>query len=314
MNQVTTSTATGANVGVRVKSAPPFQLSTIQTSNRWLKILIYGKHGSGKTTLAGSAADVDQMNDIFMINVESGEMVFADNERIKHPERIDIADVSNFKQAAKMYEFLASHAALWKRVDAGGEDGAQALQKIRQYEAALRGVSIEEIAKPKRYRTVIVDSLTELEAYCMYNLLGIHGEFDLGQIDDDMKTAEFAEYKKNNNMVNLLVRAFRDLPMHVIILCGQTYYQDELKRFYYAPHLTGKLATQIQGYFDVVGYLAVGSPNDKGDAPRRLYVQPVGKWDAKNRRSSYREPFFDNPTMTSILQGFGLLQKKDKAA
>ncbi len=314
MSQATTSTATGANVGVKAKSTPPFKLSTIHEGNRWLKILIYGKHGAGKTTLAGSAADLDQMNDIFMINVESGEMVFADNERIQHPDRIDIADVSNFKQAAKMYEFLSSHIALWKRVDAGGADGEQALLKIRQYEAALRGVEVDEVVKPKRYRTVIVDSLTELEAYCMYGLLGIHGEFDLGQIDDDMKTAEFAEYKKNNNMVNLLVRAFRDLPMHVIILCGQTYNQDEQKKFHYAPHLTGKLATQIQGYFDVVGYLAVGAANDKGDSPRRLYVQPVGKWDAKNRRSSYREAFFDNPTMTSILRGFGLLQKKDKAA
>jgi len=295
----TSSTATTAPK--KVASPPPFTISSISKGHSWLKILIYGKHGSGKTTLAGSAVDVPAMGDIFMINAESGQLVLQDNPRIKNAEEIDIANVSNFKQVAKMYEYLSAHC---KHRDTNN------VEMLRKQEAWLKGVEPEELEVPRKYRTVIIDSLTEIEAYCMYGLLGIHGDFDLAQIDDDMKTAEFAEYKKNNNMVNLLVRAFRDLPMHVIIICGQAYEQDELKRFHYGPSLTGKLRSQVQGYFDIVGYLATGSAKEGEATPRRLYIQPVGKWDAKNRRSSYQEAFFDDPTMGSILKKVGLLQEK----
>lgn len=300
MSQATSSTSTtGAQV---VKKAPPFRLSGLRASDRWLKILIYGQHGAGKTTLAASAADIPDMGDVFMINAESGEMVIEDNDRVKNPDNIDVAEVVNFKAVAKMHEFLSAHCRLR---DLGTPE---ATEKMRQYEAMLKGCEPEEIVEPRRYRTVIIDSLTEVEAYCMYALLGISGEFDIGQIDENMKTAEFAEYKKNNNMVNLLVRAFRDLPMHVIILCGQVYEQDEQKRFHYGPALTGKLRSQVQGYFDIVGYLAIGKATEAGNTPRRLYVQPVGKWDAKNRRAAYKEPFFEDPTMQSILKKVGLLK------
>lgn len=298
MTQATSSTSTtGTKV---VKKAPPFRLSGLNTNKRWLKLLVYGQHGAGKTTLAGSAADVPDMNGVFMINAESGDMVLEDNDRIKHPEGIDVAEVLTFKQVAKMHEFLSAHCRLRDQNTPDADD------KMRGYEAMLKGVEPEDIETPTRYHTVIIDSLTEVEAYCMYALLGISGEFDIGQIDEDMKTAEFSEYKKNNNMVNLLIRAFRDLPMHVIVLCGQVYEQDEQKRFHYGPALTGKLRSQVQGYFDIVGYLAVGKATEGTEASRRLYVQPVGKWDAKNRRSTFKAAHFENPTMKSILKDVGL--------
>lgn len=301
MAQATTSTATTAPK--KVKSAPPFKLRSVNSGDQWLNIMVYGKHGAGKTTLAASAADVDPMNGIFMINAESGDLVMDSNSRIDTPENIQIADVSSFRQVVKMYEFLSSHCRLR---DSPTEAN---IQKMKEYQAWMTGIEVEDIDEPIMYRTVIVDSLTEIEAYCMYELLGIQGEFDIAQIDDDMKTAEFAEYKKNNNKINLLVRAFRDLPMHVIILCAETYTQDEMKKFHYAPYLTGKLSTQIQGYFDIVGYLQVGAPDESGNNPRRLIVQPVGKWDAKNRRSSFKDPYFPDPTMGSILKSVGLLQQ-----
>jgi hypothetical protein len=293
----TSDTATAPSKQVR--SAPPFALTSVRTGHKWLKILAYGKHGAGKTTLAASAVDSKPMNDVLMIMAESGTLVLEDNERIKHVDEISLVEVDNFKQVVKMYEFLSAHC---KFRDEGNVD------KMKEVEAWLRGVDPKDIKKPKQFRTVIIDSLTEIEAYCLYGLLGIHGEFDMAQIDDDMKTAEFAEYKKNNNMVNLLVRAFRDLPMNVIVLCAETWSQDEMKRFHYGPALTGKLRTQVQGYFDIVGYLAVGAASESGDAPRRLYIQPVGKWDAKNRRASFKESFFEDPTMGSILKDVGLMQ------
>ena len=120
-----------------------------------------------------------------------------------------------------------------------------------------------------------------------------------------MPTAGFTEYKKNNNMMNRTIRAFRDLPMHLVVIASSVYEQDDQKRMFFQPALSGKLRGQIQAHFDIVGYLAAGA-SKAGAAPRRLYVQPVGKWDAKNRRSVYTEPFFENPTMGSILKDVGL--------
>ena len=284
---------------VAPQKAPPFAISSVRKGDRWLKILIYGRQGAGKTTLAGSAVDVSRMRDVLFINIESGDLTFEDNPRIQNVDKLDQVEVNNFKQVAKIYEFLSSHC---KFRDTDNQE------KLRQYESWLKGCDPEDIKEPRKYRTVVIDSLTELEAYCMYGLLGIHGEFDITQIDDDMKTAEFSEYKKNNNMVNLLVRAFRDLPMNVVIVAAQEYAQDELKRFHYTPALTGKLKTQVQGYFDIVGYLSRATPDDKGNAPTRLYIQPIGKFDAKNRRASYKESFFDDPTMSSIMKAVGLMQ------
>jgi len=296
MTQATTSTSTTASV--KPKTAPPFAIKRVTTDSQWMKLLIYGMHGSGKTTLAGSAVDVESMGDVLMVSAESGNLTLLDNVRIKNLDNLDTIPVNNFDSVVKIYEFLTSHIKFRDAND---------VEKLRGQEAWLRGCDPSEIENPRKYRTVILDSLTEIEAYCMYKLLGTHGEFSTSMLDEDTKTAEFKEYKQNNNMVNLLVRAFRDLDMHVIVLCGRAFEQDEMKKFLYSPQLTGKLRTQVQGYFDIVGYLVVGKTGDDGKAPRRLYVQPEGRWDAKCRFSGYASGHFDNPTLTSMMKDLGRL-------
>jgi hypothetical protein len=123
---------------------------------------------------------------------------------------------------------------------------------------------------------------------------------------DQIDVARFDEFRKQNMMVLVLVRALRDLPMHVILVCSQQYTQDELKRFHYGPQMTGKLAGQIQGAVDIVGYLRSGVPDETGKAPRRLFVEPVERFDAKNRRASFTGSHFDDPSMTSIMRAIGL--------
>ena len=297
---VTGATSTSTKPPMKPTTPPPFKISPIDTAQKWMKLMVYGKHGCGKTTLAATAVDVASMGDVLMINAESGTMVIEDNPRVKAWENIDTVPVDQFDSVVKIYEYLSSHVKFRDSKDPAAVD------KLRSQEAWLKGIELDEVVEPRRYRTVIIDSLTEVEAYCMYKLLGVHGEFSTQMLDEDVKTAEFKEYKQNNNMVNLLVRAFRDLPMHVIVICGRVYEQDELKQFHYGPQLTGKLRSQVQGYFDIVGYLVAGkAPEAGGEAPRRLYVQPEGKWDAKCRISTYRTGFFDNPTLGSIMKELG---------
>ena len=238
------------------------------------------------------------MRDVLMIDAESGDMVLEDNPRIRQAGEIEHVRVTNFLQVARVQEFLKSHCA---RRDAND------IQGMRQVEANLKGVDISEIKEPRKFKCVIIDSLSEIEAYCMYGLLKVNeGEILTGS-SDEIDVARFDEFRKNNMMMQVLVRAFRDLPMHVIFVCAQQYTQDELKRFHYGPQLTGKLAAQVQGFVDIVGFLKAGQLDEKGIAPRRLFVQPIDRFDAKNRRASYPGAFFDDPTMSTIMKGIGLI-------
>ncbi len=159
-------------------------------------------------------------------------------------------------------------------------------------------MEVKDIDKPREYRTVIIDSLTELEAYCFNQLLGIT---DTTRLDDETQSAEWSEYKKNHTMMQRVVRAFRDLPMHVIFTAAEQFQQDENKRYKFSPDLTGKLSKKIQGFMDMVGYLAIGRDGEK--TVRRLYVSPSpqGKYDAKHRYQAFKGEFFTNPSIQSIL-------------
>lgn len=287
-----------AAANAQVKNAP-FQIQGLGAKQPYIKMLVYGKHGAGKTLLAATASDLPQMSDVLLISAESGQLTLQGSTRLKNPDSIDMIPVTTFKTVARIQEFLKTHCVY------RDADNIEGLRKLQSF---VTGVPIEEITTVRKYRTVILDSLTEIESYCMYSLLNIAVD---KIADENIDVAQFAEFRKQGEMVKLLVRAFRDLPMNVIFVCAEAYSQDERKAYHYSPAMTGKLASQIQGFMDVVGWLVVGPPTEGQEAPRRLYVQPVGggpKFDAKNRLASVKESFFDNPTMRDILSAAKMLK------
>lgn len=284
---------------VKPVAPPPFRIRSKQErqESKYLKILIYADFGVGKTWLAGTAADVPKMNDVLCVSAESGELTW-DSDTTGKFDNIDTIDAKDYKTVAKTFDFLKLHCQL------RDEGTPESLDKLKRLQAKFTGQSVEEIETPRKYNTVIIDSLTEVEAYCMMQLLNISDKLGL---DQESQTAEWAEYKKQHTMVQRLVRAYRDLPMHVIFVCARAYVQDDQKRMLFSPQMTGKLSSQIQGFMDIVGYLTTYA-KDNGDLGRKMFVQPTGKFAAKNRLSSYRKPSFDDPTMASILKEVGMLK------
>lgn len=306
----TTSTATTPAKRI---APPPFTISNIRTQQQWLRLLVYGKPGAGKTTLVASSSGVTEMNDVFMINAESGDMVLYDNPLIIDPENIDMASPNNYRQVVKMYEFLSAHHKYRDMLLGDPKqktaDGKKAHEQLCRFEAALKGLDIDEVLEegPNLYRTIIVDSLSEIERMAMDNFLGAGDEPGIIDISEDVKVAEFKEYKQINNTLNRVMRALRDLPYNLLVVCSADFSQNEHKQFIWKPAMTGKLSTQVQGYFDIVGYLV---PGRQGEVTvRRLWIAPEGKWDAKCRRAAITESFFDNPTMREIMSQCGLLKK-----
>ena len=293
---VKSNTGVTGNAPQKAVRPPPFRLTTIARRERYLKALIYGNYGVGKTTLAASANEVPSMQHVLVINAESGDL------SVDNHENLDAITVQDFKTLGQINEFLKQHCVAR---DAGDVD------RLRALEARVRGCEEDEIKEPRRYKTVIIDSLSELEAYCFNQLLGIT---DSTRLDEETQSADWAEYKKNNTMILRVVRAFRDLPMHVIMTAGENYNQDETKKYKYSPDLTGKLAKKVQGFFDMVGYY-VQAKSAEGSVARRLYVMPSGsgRYDAKHRYQAFKGEFFTNPTIGSILQEVGLLNKDGSA-
>ena len=282
--------------------AAPFQIQTVMERQRWLKILIYGRHGAGKSELAASAVDVPQMRDVLLIDAEAGDATLEDNTRIDNVDKIHHVRVTTFKQVAQIQEFLSAYC---RHRETGNID------KMKKLYCTVTGFDPDDVADEDvpQYKTIIIDTLTEVEVYCQYGLLSIDSSSNGAA--DDIEVAGWPEYRKNLEMIKLLTRSFRDLPLNVILVCSEQYSQDEMKKYHYSPQLTGKLATQIQGFVDIVGWLTVGAAtNENPEAPRRLYVQPIGggpRFDAKNRKSVYKEAFFDNPSMMTIMKGTKLL-------
>lgn len=274
--------------------------STSLHSN-WLNMLVYGKHGAGKTTLFASCVDVPEMNDVLVVTAEGGAIVFEDNSRIVDFEALDVIKVDRIEQFQKVYEFLKAHVSM--------RDNPAQEEQMKKLQDMVFGEG-EDTGRVRRYRTVIIDSLSEIEALNLAKILNLDAlGLDAG---DDMEVAGFPQFRKNMHIMQRAVRQFRDLDIHVLITCAETFGQDERKAYHYGPKLTGQLSGIVQGFFDVVGWLIVGQKGAEDEAgPRRLFVQPQSapKADAKCRLASYKKDYFDNPTMADIMNATGFLKK-----
>jgi len=259
------------------------------------------------------------MRDVIIISAESGDMVLEadpENPLTQYFGQIDVIKTTDYKTIGRIYEFLKLHCFLRDaymagnapmRVPVPGKEGQYMERTPEERLIALQGMLMPHARDPKRlrlYRTVGLDSLTETEVYCMNQLLGVN---DATKLDEEVQGAEWGEFKKQHGMVQRLVRNFRDLPMHVLFTCSRAYIQNENKQQIYSPMMTGKLASQVQGFVDMVGYLVIGASQEEGKAPpRRMYVVGQPRFAAKHRFARFKGTHFDNPNIPGILRAVGL--------
>lgn len=267
---------------------PSFVIRTAKTSYKYLNLLVYGDFGVGKTRLAASAQDIPEMQDAIFLDIESGGRTIQDREDI------DAVTITAFSQFARVYEFLRMHC------QARDANDVEKMKKLESFFKTIDPNNPFVVDKPKRYHTVIVDSLTEVQKYCMYQLLGVTvGQFAL---DMEPENPQYAEWNKSTEMIRLLVRSFRNLDMNTIFVCSRLEDQDEKKRFFHAPALPGKLSNEVQGFFDAVGYYISGAATEGGAIQRRLYLSPGSTYKAKNRFAGWDGTYLQDPTMADIFR------------
>lgn len=312
---------------------PMMGLRPIESVYNWMNVLIYGPYGDGKTHLVGTAALVPEMRDVLYVSLEGGEKTLRTIAKMCRENNIDpncimVMPIQTFRQYSQLYETLKKHIEFR---DSNNVEG------LRMIEAQLRGVELLQkigwqpsttdpdtvvkemsqevvriskdnelleklIPEPKRFRTVITDSLTEAQKYCMYQILGID---PLKQrIDTEPDTAEWKDWGSSREMMQFLVRRFRDLDIHALFVAGVDETEDAKKRKYFVPMLPGKLSKDVQGLVDVVGYIKK-VPLEGGKVTRRLFLEG-GDYGGVNIAAKHRfgtnlkTQYLDDPTMQTL--------------
>lgn len=275
-------------VAAPVTKAPSFIIERpAAVPERNLKLLLHGDVGVGKTTFIASALEVPSMNDLLFLDAEAGDMSLAGLP-------IDRVRISQYKQLARVAEFLRLHLRL---IQQGKFDEALAHQQ-RHF-----GDSLPDPDRLRRYRTLGVDSLSEVQKYLMYQLLDI--EIGKDALDIEPEVAAQRDWLAGADMIRLLIRTFRDLPMNVIFACAQQPTDVGTKNkpaIRMEPRLPGKLAGEVPGFMDIVGYMEKKKLAD-GTWRRRMYLASGYEgWVSKHRFRNLPDlEYVDNASMATLL-------------
>lgn len=144
------------------------------------------------------------------------------------------------------------------------------------------------------YKTVVVDSLTEIQKFGMYYIMGAAITKDP---DRDPDLPGIGEWGKNTEQMRKLVRAFRDLPINCIFTALAAVDIDKKAQRTIRPAMSGKLSSEVVGFLDIVLYYYM--KEDEGQIKRLLLSMKTDEVIAKDRTDRL-PPVIENPTVPMI--------------
>ncbi|MDM7940125.1 MAG: AAA family ATPase [Methanothrix sp.] len=147
-----------------------------------------------------------------------------------------------------------------------------------------------------KYKSVGIDSVSETHIFALLTLL----DGDRNRKIPDL--LEQGDYGIALVQMRKFLRSFRDLPMHVFMTALAKDETDPREGLVKKPSLTGSLADEAPGIFDVVAYLGLGN-DEAGDEHRFLCLHDVPKLRVKTRTPWKAEvpQMIPDPTITLLL-------------
>jgi len=151
------------------------------------------------------------------------------------------------------------------------------------------------------YKTVSIDSISETNTFALFQILENNAENR-----DDPDLIEIGDYGTASVQLRRLIRHFRDLPMSVIISALPREDIEPRVGTVMKPLLTGRLANEIPGIVDVVGYLAQETVDEV--VQRVLVLQNYPQFRTKVRMPSGVEApdEIEDPTITKLLDAIAM--------
>lgn len=173
--------------------------------------------------------------------------------------------------------------------------------RIKEF-SVLQGV-YDDLYVNNPYRTIIVDSLSELQRFSMDKIMAdvvAEGK----RADQDPDTPAQRDWGKNQNQIRFFVRAFRDLPCNVIFTAhAQTTQEKRTGMWKTKPSLPGKLANEIAGFLDEVYFMyikRVKLPGSDEFRDERLLLTRATEDTVAKTRLDTLPIVVTNPTMAEI--------------
>jgi len=235
--------------------------------NSPLKMLIHGETGSGKTYLAATAALVPDMRPVLFFDCESG--------------RMSAYNVPGISQ---------------DNITFFSVEGPKDIEMIEQL-----------VDKPERFKTIIVDSLTEMYSVLLNSYIAAQGRARaMPQLQDyGLISKRIMDFLRGN---------VRTSPAHFIATAGTAMDKDEdVGAIHFSPDILGKLNVRAGRMFDIVGYLVseVSSKSGIISVGRTLQVQPYKRVRAKDRSGKLGDKVED-PSMITIYNAVYGKEKEKK--
>ena len=242
-----------------------------------IKALFYAPAGHGKTVLLGTAAGDPRLSPMLLLEFEGGTRSIR--------SKINPIPLGNLgKKKPSVDKIDTVRIQVWEDFNFG----------------------YDYLSGDHPYRSVGLDSLSEMNYLNMSETLVTALRSDR-QHDPDI--AEQRDYLRSYAQMRKLVRYFRDLPMHVFFTAGVQSIQDPRTKLPKSwPQLTGKLAFEIPGLVEILGYLAV--VEDGEEIYRCLFTQPTERFEAKDRTEGGKlGSAIQDPTLPKILD---LIESKEE--
>jgi AAA domain len=153
------------------------------------------------------------------------------------------------------------------------------------------------------YKTVIIDSLTELQKLDMRDIMK---ELLQRRPDRDPDVPDVREWGKSSEHIRRIVRFYRDLEMNTIFTALEQSERDETGLVTFEPSLPGKLRGDVPGFIDIVGYLHTKTEDDK--IKRIIQFTQTRKIIAKDRTNALGS-HMENPSIPDM---WNLIHPKEK--
>lgn len=220
-----------------------FQPSTMDVSA--ITMMIYGDSGAGKTRLAGTAAQIEAMSPVLVLDVEGGSLTL---KGLFDNDPIDILSIPSWPKLQAVYDDLYRGRHPYKTVvvDSGSES-----QKL----ALLHAMEGTKAKMPDSPDPVSFD--TE-------------------------KLPEIKDWYRNSEQMRRFIRGFRDLPINTIFT-ALAMDKDVGNVTTKWPLFTNKLSEEIPGLVSTVYYMYVKETRDASPNQRHLLTDKTTKALAKSR-------------------------------
>lgn len=218
-----------------------------------IKLLVYGDPGSGKTWLCGTFTQCEDTAPVLVLDSRGQAITYR-----QFPETYPcIYSVQHMKDYNFPYMWIRSGqpwGAILKGLEA--DFSRPFCQAVWDWMARTEDLSPEVLAEPDcplpKFRTIVLDSLTQVQRLSLREITGA-----TGQLPGDIPNAtSYRDWGKTLGQLTLLADKYFELPIHVVVTALRKHqFADAEGTTMFYPFFWGQSSTELPAYAEILGML-----------------------------------------------------------